>query len=145
MDKTEIDASSRGSKGFRVKVPGLIEGTYEGQLLHTPGDPVFETIKTAFFNNSVLLMAFVDGPLDAADALWGEEFPLDVTGLWGAFYITNFSESRALEDVLMHDVRFSATLEDTTLTAPDYKTETIPAPTVAIGTNPRNTAPPLKS
>ena len=132
MDKTEVDAASRGSKGFRIKVPGLIEGTYEGQILHTPGDTIFDKIQAAFFANTILRMAFVDGPLDAADALWGEEFPLDVTGMWGAYYVTNFTEARAMEDVLMHDVRFSPTLEPTTLTAPEYKTQETPAPAVAL-------------
>lgn len=126
MDRTEVDVSSRASVTFRQFVPGLSNGNVETQILHLPGDPNFEAFRDSFFNNTPVLMAFVDNPLQAAD------FPAttpagdyDSEGLWGAFFVTNFSEARALEDGHMHDVRFSPTLEPVTNVVPIYKKTTV--------------------
>ena len=67
MDRTEVDASSRASVTFRQFVPGLSNGNVETQIMHLPGDTIFDAIQNAFFNNTILLMAFVDGPLQAGD------------------------------------------------------------------------------
>ena len=107
MDRTEVDASSRASVTFRQFVPGLSNGNVETQIMHLPGDTIFDAIQSAFFNNTTLLMAFVDGPLQAGDERHGETGTISVSGLWGAFYVTNFTEQRALEDAQVHDIRFS--------------------------------------
>ncbi len=124
FDRGSIDGSSRQSK-FRSKVPGLIEGDIETQILHLPGDAVFDAIQQAFFDGTKVGMAFVDGPLQAGDQQHGETGTIDVVGLWGSFYVTNFSEQRALEEAMVHDVRFSNTLENTTNAPPIYKKETV--------------------
>ncbi len=125
MDRTEVDASSRASVTFRQFVPGLSNGNVETQIMHLPGDPIFDDIQEAFFNNTTLLMAFVDGPLQAGDARHGETGTISVSGLWGAFYVTNFTEQRALEDAQVHDIRFSPTLEPVTNEVPIYKTVSV--------------------
>lgn len=125
MDRTEVDASSRASVTFRQFVPGLSNGNVETQIMHLPGDTIFDDIQEAFFNNTTLLMAFVDGPLQAGDARHGETGTIDVSGLWGAFYVTNFTEQRALEDAQVHDIRFSPTLEPVTNEVPIYKTVSV--------------------
>ncbi len=125
MDRTEVDASSRASVTFRQFVPGLSNGNVETQIMHLPGDTIFDDIQEAFFNNTTLLMAFVDGPLQAGDARHGETGTIDVSGLWGAFYVTNFTEQRALEDAQVHDIRFSPTLEPVTNKVPIYKTVSV--------------------
>jgi len=125
MDRTEVDASSRASVTFRQFVPGLANGNVETQIMHLPGDAIFDDIQDAFFNNTTLLMAFVDGPLQAADARHGETGTIDVTGLYGCFYVTNFTEQRALEDAQVHDIRFSPTLEPVTNDVPIYKTVSV--------------------
>jgi hypothetical protein len=134
MDKTEIDASSRASVTFRQFVPGLSNGNVETQIMHLPGDPIFDAIQTAFFNTTTLLMAFVDGPLQPADARHGETGTIDVSGLYGAFYVTNFTEQRALEDAQVHDIRFSPTLnivagDPPVIEVPIYKTVQVTIPT----------------
>jgi len=125
MDRTEVDASSRASVTFRQFVPGLSNGNVETQIMHLPGDAIFNDIQAAFFNNTTLLMAFVDGPLQSADARHGETGTISVSGLWGAFYVTNFTEQRALEDAQVHDIRFSPTLEPVTNAVPIYKTVSV--------------------
>lgn len=125
MDRTEVDASSRASVTFRQFVPGLSNGNVETQIMHLPGDIIFDDIQEAFFNNTTLLMAFVDGPLQAGDARHGETGTISVSGLWGAFYVTNFTEQRALEDAQVHDIRFSPTLEPVTNEVPIYKTVSV--------------------
>ena len=55
MDRTEVDASSRASVTFRQFVPGLSNGNVETQIMHLPGDTIFDAIQNAFFNNTVLL------------------------------------------------------------------------------------------
>ena len=125
MDRTEVDASSRASVTFRQFVPGLSNGNVETQIMHLPGDTIFDAIQTAFFNNTTLLMAFVDGPLQAGDERHGETGTISVSGLWGAFYVTNFTEQRALEDAQVHDIRFSPTLEPVTNAVPIYKTVSV--------------------
>ena len=125
MDRTEVDASSRASVTFRQFVPGLANGNVETQIMHLPGDAIFDDIQDAFFNNTTLLMAFVDGPLQAGDERHGETGTIDVTGLYGCFYVTNFTEQRALEDAQVHDIRFSPTLEPVTNDVPIYKTVSV--------------------
>ena len=125
MDRTEVDASSRASVTFRQFVPGLSNGNVETQIMHLPGDTIFDAIQAAFFNNTTLLMAFVDGPLQAGDERHGETGTINVSGLWGAFYVTNFTEQRALEDAQVHDIRFSPTLEPVTNAVPIYKTVSV--------------------
>ena len=125
MDRTEVDASSRASVTFRQFVPGLSNGNVETQIMHLPGDTIFDAIQTAFFNNTTLLMAFVDGPLQSGDERHGETGTISVSGLWGAFYVTNFTEQRALEDAQVHDIRFSPTLEPVTNAVPIYKTVSV--------------------
>jgi hypothetical protein len=125
MDRTEVDASSRASVTFRQFVPGLSNGNVETQIMHLPGDTIFDAIQSAFFNNTTLLMAFVDGPLQSGDERHGETGTISVAGLWGAFYVTNFTEQRALEDAQVHDIRFSPTLEPVTNAVPIYKTVSV--------------------
>ena len=125
MDRTEVDASSRASVTFRQFVPGLSNGNVETQIMHLPGDTIFDAIQSAFFNNTTLLMAFVDGPLQSGDERHGETGTISVSGLWGAFYVTNFTEQRALEDAQVHDIRFSPTLEPVTNAVPTYKTVSV--------------------
>jgi len=125
MDRTEVDASSRASVTFRQFVPGLANGNVETQIMHLPGDAIFDDIQEAFFNNTTLLMAFVDGPLQAGDERHGETGTIQVTGLYGCFYVTNFTEQRALEDAQVHDIRFSPTLEPVTNEVPIYKTVSV--------------------
>ena len=125
MDRTEVDASSRASVTFRQFVPGLSNGNVETQIMHLPGDAIFDDIQAAFFNNTTLLMAFVDGPLEGGDERHGESGTISVSGLWGAFYVTNFTEQRALEDAQVHDIRFSPTLEPVTNAVPIYKTVSV--------------------
>ena len=125
MDRTEVDASSRASVTFRQFVPGLSNGNVETQIMHLPGDTIFDAIQSAFFNNTTLLMAFVDGPLQSGDERHGETGTISVSGLWGAFYVTNFTEQRALEDAQVHDIRFSPTLEPVTNAVPIYKTVSV--------------------
>ena len=59
MDRTEVDAGNRASVTFRQFVPGLSNGNVETQIMHLPGDTIFDAIQNAFFNNTILLMALL--------------------------------------------------------------------------------------
>jgi hypothetical protein len=94
LEAGEADITTRGNSGWRATAPTLRECNVEFQMVWKPGDPVFESIKSAFLTAGTVALAV----LDQKRTVVGAQGPL------GDFAITNFSRSEALEEAVVADV-----------------------------------------
>ncbi len=77
----EADVSTRGTQGWRAKIPTLREGELTVDLIWNPGDPFFDAVQDSNLNGTVLGMAILDGPIAT-----GNGFEADMVCLgfeWG--------------------------------------------------------------
>jgi len=86
LETGEADVTTRGNQGWRATVATLKNGTVEFEMLWDTGDAGFTAIKDAYFNNTPIALAILDGDN-------GE-------GLDADFSITNFSRNEPLEEAI---------------------------------------------
>jgi hypothetical protein len=86
LETGEADVTTRGNQGWRATIATLKDGSVEFEMIWDSGDAGFTAIKTAYFTNSPLSLAILDGEN-------GE-------GLDADFSITNFSRNEPLEEAL---------------------------------------------
>jgi predicted secreted protein len=107
LETGETDVSTRGNEGWRATLATLKAGTVEFQMIWDTEDAGFTALKEAYFNNTPLALAVLDGP--------------DGAGLDADFSITNFSRTENLEEA----VTVSVTAKPTYSTrAPAWKEAT---------------------
>lgn len=94
--KTEADVTTRGGNGWRQIVAALKDATLEFEMVYDTADADFTALQTAFFANTVIAMAILDG----GSATVGTQ------GLWADFMIVGFEKSQPLEGAMT--VRVSA-------------------------------------
>lgn len=103
LEKGTADVSNRASD-FRRVLTTLKNGTDDFQMVWDVGDPDFTAIQTAFFDDTLIDFAIMDGDITVS----GNQ------GLRGEFEIVNFSRAEPLEDAVVADVSialgFSANL-----------------------------------
>jgi len=88
QEKGEADVTTRGSGGFRQTLGTLIDGSVEFEMLWETSDTAFSALQDAFYNDTEIALAVMDGDIDAA----GSE------GLVSNFSVTSFTRSEALEE-----------------------------------------------
>jgi len=86
LESGEADVTTRGNSGWRATVGTLKTGSVEFEMIWDSADPGFAAIKDAYFNNTPIALAILDGA--------GGE------GLDADFSITNFSRKEALEEAI---------------------------------------------
>ncbi len=86
LETGEADVTTRGNQGWRATVATLKNGTVEFEMIWDTGDSGFAAIKDAYFNNTAIALAILDGAN-------GE-------GLDADFSITNFSRNEPLEEAI---------------------------------------------
>jgi len=86
LESGEADVTTRGNAGWRATVGTLKTGSVEFEMIWDSADPGFAAIKDAYFNNTPIALAILDGA--------GGE------GLDADFSITNFSRKEALEEAI---------------------------------------------
>jgi len=86
LETGEADVTTRGNQGWRATVATLKNGTVEFEMIWDTGDAGFAAIKDAYFNNTAIALAILDGAN-------GE-------GLDADFSITNFSRNEPLEEAI---------------------------------------------
>ena len=86
LEAGEADVTTRGNAGWRATVATLRDGSIEFEMVWDTADPGFAAIKDAYFNNTAIALAILDGAN-------GE-------GLDADFSITNFSRNEPLEEAL---------------------------------------------
>lgn len=86
LEKGEADVTTRANQGWRAMVGTLKEGSVEFEMVWNTADAGFTAIKNAFFGNTPIALAILDGE--------------DGSGLDADFAITNFSRNEALEEAI---------------------------------------------
>ncbi|HON68985.1 MAG TPA: phage tail tube protein [Phycisphaerae bacterium] len=105
LETGEADVTTRGNQGWRATVATLKSGTVEFEMIWDTGNAGFTAIKNAYFNNTSIALAILDGPN-------GE-------GLDADFSITNFSRNEPLEEAITVSVTAKPTYSTR---APAWKT-----------------------
>jgi len=90
LEAGEADVTTRANAGWRATVATLKEGSIEFEMVWDTADGGFSAIKNAYFNNTPIAFAVMDGPVDDAGS----------QGLQADFSITNFSRNEALEEAI---------------------------------------------
>jgi hypothetical protein len=90
LQKGEADVTTRANNGWKATAATLKEGSIEFEMVWDPADEGFTAIKDAYFNNTLLGMAAMDGPVATAGS----------QGLWADCAITDFTRDEPLEDAI---------------------------------------------
>jgi hypothetical protein len=83
LEKAEADVTTRGNNGWKATVGTLKDGSCEFEMMWDTGDEGFAAVKDAYFNDTNIALAFLDGA--------------DGEGLDADFSITNFSREEPLD------------------------------------------------
>ena len=109
LEKGEADVTTRANAGWRATVGTLKDASIEFQMVWDTVDAGFDAIRQAFFNNTPLEFAVMDGDITDPDS----------EGLRATFDIFNFTRNEALEEAIMVDVSIKPTYADN---APEWIT-----------------------
>jgi len=99
LETAEADVTTRASGGWRAVVATLKEGSVESNILWDTADANFEAVKDAFFDNTSVEFAVMDGDITVE----GTE------GLRADFSVVNFTRNEPLEDALNVDFTIKPT------------------------------------
>src|SRR5690606_3721511 len=61
LEASEADVTTRGNAGWRATIAALKDGSIEFEMVWDTGDPDFTAIKDAFFGNTSIEFAVMDG------------------------------------------------------------------------------------
>jgi len=111
LETGEADVTTRGNQGWRATVATLKDGSIEFEMVWDTADAGFTAIKDAYFNNTPVGFAIMDGDIVVAGS----------QGLHADFSITNFSRNEPLEEALTVSVTAKPTYSTT---APAWVTTT---------------------
>lgn len=99
LTKSEADVTTRGSGGFRLTRGALKDASVSFEMVWDPADTHFAALQTAFFANTSVALAFLDG----SSATVGSQ------GLWADFEVMEFEKSEPLEGAQMVSVTLKTT------------------------------------
>jgi len=99
LEKGEADVTTRANQGWRATVGTLKDASIEFQMVWDTVDAGFDAIRQAFFGNTPLEFAVMDGDITDPDA----------EGLRATFDIFNFTRNEALEEAILVDVSIKPT------------------------------------
>ena len=86
LETGEADVSVRASEGWRATVATLKNGSVEFTMIWNTEDEGFTAIKNAYFNNTAIALAVLDGE--------------GGSGLDADFSVTNFTRNEPLEEAI---------------------------------------------
>jgi len=109
LEKGEADVTTRANAGWRATVGTLKDASIEFQMVWDTVDAGFDAIRQAFFGNTPLEFAVMDGDITDPDS----------EGLRATFDIFNFTRNEALEEAILVDVSIKPTYADN---APEWIT-----------------------
>lgn len=90
LEKGEADVTTRQNNGWRATVGTLKDASIEFDMVWDTADADFTAIKNAFFNNTTIEFAVMDGYMDDAES----------QGLRATFSILKFTREEPLEEAL---------------------------------------------
>lgn len=109
LQKGEADVTTRANNGWRATAGTLKEGSIEFEMVWDTVDAGFTAIQNAYFNNTLIGIAAMDGAIATAGS----------QGLWADCAIMDFSREEPLEDALSVKVTAKPTYS---VNAPIWKT-----------------------
>ncbi|HEY1068409.1 MAG TPA: phage tail tube protein [Pirellulales bacterium] len=99
LEKGEADVTTRGNQGWRAVIGTLKEASIDFQMVWDTADAGFAAIQGAFFGNTPIEFAVMDGPItDPASE-----------GLQATFDVFSFTRNEALEEAIVVDVTIKPT------------------------------------
>ncbi|NJL32246.1 MAG: hypothetical protein HC898_11870 [Phycisphaerales bacterium] len=90
LTKGEADVTTRANNGWKATAGTLKEGSIEFEMVWDTTDAGFTAVQSAYFGNSLIGLAVMDGGITAAGS----------QGLWADCMITDFSRDEPLEDAI---------------------------------------------
>lgn len=90
LEASESDVTTRGNAGWRATIAALKDGSIEFDMVWDTADADFTAIKDAFFGNTTIEFAVMDGDVAASGS----------QGLRALMSITGFSRSEPLEEAI---------------------------------------------
>jgi hypothetical protein len=99
LEKGEADVTTRANAGWRATVGTLKDASIEFQMVWDTADAGFGAIRQAFFSNTPIEFAVMDGPITTPTS----------EGLRATCDIMNFTRNEALEEAIMVDVTIKPT------------------------------------
>jgi len=109
LEAGEADVTTRGNAGWRATVATLKDGSIEFDMVWDTADTNFTAIQSAFFNNTTIEFAVLDGDVTSSGS----------QGLRATMSITKFTRNEALEE----SIAVSVTAKPTYATnAPEWMT-----------------------
>ena len=90
LEASEADVTTRGNAGWRATIAALKDGSIEFEMVWDTGDADFTAIKDAFFGNTSIEFAVMDGDVAGSGS----------QGLRATMAITNFSRNEPLEEAI---------------------------------------------
>jgi len=99
LETGEADVTTRANNGWKATIATLKEGSLEFESIWDPSDAGFSALKDAYFNNTAIALAVLDGPKDVVGS----------QGLWADFSVTNLTREEPLEDAIKAKVTVKPT------------------------------------
>lgn len=99
LEKGEADVTTRGDQGWRATVGTLKDASIEFQMVWDSTDTGFTAFQTAFFGNTPVELAVMDGAMTDPNS----------EGLRALFDVFNFTRNEALEEAIMVDASVKPT------------------------------------
>lgn len=99
LETGEADVTTRANNGWKATIATLKEGSVEFEMIWDPTDAGFTAMKDAYFNNTPVALAILDGAKDEEGA----------QGLWADFSVTNLTREEPLEDAIKAKVTVKPT------------------------------------
>jgi hypothetical protein len=116
LTKALADVTDRRSNGWRLQKPTLKDGTVTLTLIYDQGDADFSEFQTAFLNDTQVVLFLADGDATATGT-W--------QGLLAAFEVSNFGQTRNLEDAVVVDAELVPNLDSADDAAPKWHSVTV--------------------
>ena len=102
LEAGEADVTTHGNAGWRATIATLKDGSIEFEMVWDTEDANFTAIKDAFFGNTTVEFALMDGDVTTTGS----------QGLRAEMSITGFSRPEALEEAIMVNVTAKPTYSD---------------------------------
>lgn len=109
LESGEADVTTRANNGWRATVATLKDGSIEFEMVWDTADAGFTAIKTAWFGNTSIEFAIMDGGITETGS----------QGLRATFSITKFSRNEPLEEAMTVSVTAKPTYAEH---APEWMT-----------------------
>jgi hypothetical protein len=110
LEKGEADVTTRANNGWKALAGTLKDGSIEFEMVWDTDDANFTAVKDAYFNNTTLDIAAMDGDIATAGS----------QGLRAVMEVMNFSRNEPLEEALTVNVSIKPGYTGDPNQAPDW-------------------------